>query len=147
MDNLKSASEVGRMGIRFLDPSQIKRFREGINSDPEFILAARFMSKEILLGAGDSKCIVTIRNGKVMEINLSPTFMDSWDFSIRATYESWEKLLSPSPPAFYHGLFAGMHRGTFSLEGNLEAAFAHFWAVGRMLDVMRQLQNESITDQ
>ena len=129
------------MEILFLDPSHIKRFREGINRDPEFILAARFMSQDILLGVDDSKCIISIRDGKVTEINLLPTFMDSWDFSIRATGESWEKLLSPSPPAFYHGLFAGMHRGTFSLEGNLEAAFAHFWAVSRMLDVMRQLQN------
>ncbi|MGD0915883.1 MAG: hypothetical protein ABSB22_05440 [Thermodesulfobacteriota bacterium] len=129
------------MGIRFLDPRHIRRFCEGISSDPEFKLAAKFMSQNILLGVGDSKCIVSIRDGIVAEFNLSPTFMDSWDFSIRATTESWEKLLSPLPPAFYHGLFAGMHRGTFSLDGNLEAAFAHFWAVNRMLDVMRQLQN------
>jgi hypothetical protein len=130
------------MSILFLDPKYIKHFCEGISNDPEFKLAARFMSQDILLGVDDSKCIVSVRDGKVTEINLLPTFMDSWDFSIRATGESWEKLLSPSPPAFYHGLFAGMHRGTFSLEGNLEAAFAHFWAVSRMLDVMRQLQNE-----
>jgi hypothetical protein len=130
------------MNILFLDPSYIKRFREGINSDPEFKLAARFMSRDILLGVGDSKCIFSVRDGIVTEINLVPTFMDSWDFSIRATAESWEKVLSPSPPAFYHGLFAGMHRSTFSLDGNLEAAFAHFWAISRMLDVLRQLQNE-----
>jgi hypothetical protein len=130
------------MAIRFLNRSHIKRFREGINSDPEFKLAAKFMSQDILLSVGDSKCIVSVRDGIVTELNLKTTFMDSWDFSIRATVESWEKLLSPSPPAFYNGLFSGMHRGTFSLEGNLEAAFAHFWAVSRMLDVMRQLQNE-----
>jgi len=130
------------MNIRFLDPRQIRNVCKGINIDPEFMLAARFMSQNILLGVGDSKCIVSIRDGMVIEINLSPSFMDSWDFSIRATPDSWEKVLSPSPPAFYHGLFAGMHRGIFSLEGNLESAFAHFWAVSRMLDVLRQLQNE-----
>jgi hypothetical protein len=130
------------MGIRFLDPSFVERFQKGINSDPEFRLAARFMSKDILLGVGDSQCIVSVRDGAIAKINLAPTFMDPWSFAIRAPTESWEKLLQPSPPPFYNGLFAGMHRGTFILEGDLEAAFAHFWAVSRMLDVMRQLQNE-----
>ncbi len=130
------------MGIRFLDSSQVERFREGINSDREFELAARFMSEDILLEVGDSQCIVRVCDGAVAEINLAPTFMDPWSFAIRAPTESWEKLLQPLPPPFYNGLFAGMHRGTFTLEGDLEAAFAHFWAVSRMLDVMRQLQNE-----
>jgi len=129
------------MAVRFLDPNQVERFREGINNDPEFRLAAKYMSKDILLGVGDSQCIVRVCDGVITEIELTP-ILDSWSFSIEASAESWEKFLQPSPPPSYTGLFGGMIRRTFEVAGDLEAAFAHFWAVNRMLDVMRQLQNE-----
>jgi hypothetical protein len=130
------------MRVRFLDPNEVERFRQAINSDPEFSLAAQFMTKDALLGVGDSQCIVRVRDGVVTEIKLDPTFMDPWNFSIKAPAEFWQKFLQPMPPPFYNGLFAGMLRGTLKMEGDLEAAFAHFWAMTRMLDVMRQLQNE-----
>ncbi len=130
------------MAICFLDPKQERRLREGINSDPEFKLAAEFMTQDVLLGADDSRCLIKVRDGVVTEIKVSPTFLEPWGFAIRASAQFWEKFLQPVPPPFHNGLFAGMTHGILKIEGNLEAAFAHFWAMCRMLDVMRQLQNE-----
>ena len=129
------------MGAIFLDSNKIERLRSSLNSDPEFQLAARFMLQNIHLRVADSACIVRVRDGLVIEIKLPP-FTEPWSFSIEGPSESWDKLLKPVPPPFYNSLFAGIQRGTFKLVGDLEAAYAHLWAVNRMLDIMRLMQNE-----
>jgi len=53
------------MSVRFLTPSETAHVRDAINADPEFKLASRFFSKDILLIVGDAKCIVKLRDGNV----------------------------------------------------------------------------------
>jgi len=130
------------MSIIFLDSNKVERLRNVINNDAEFKLAARFMSEDVLLEVDDSRSIIKVRDGVVTEIKLNPPSNDNWSFSIKATAESWDKLLQPSPPPFFTGLNAGMIRGNLQIMGNLEVAFAYYWAMNRMLDVMRQLQNK-----
>jgi len=130
------------MTVVFLDSSKVERFQNAMNNDAEFKLAARFMSEDVLLEVDDSRCIVKVRDGVVTEIKLNPPSSDHWSFSIKATAETWDKLLRPSPPPLYTGLNAGMIRGNLQITGNLEVAFAYFWAMNRMLDIMRQLQND-----
>ena len=73
------------MTIRFLNPSETAYVRDSINNDPEFRLASRFFSKDILLIVGDAKCIVKLRDGNVTEIKLNPTFMNPWSFFIKGS--------------------------------------------------------------
>jgi hypothetical protein len=131
-----------RMRVIFLDSSKLERLRNTMNNDTEFKLAARYMSEDILLEADDSRCRVRVHNGVVTEIRLDPPSEDHWSFSIKATAESWEKLLQSSPPPFYTGLNAGLIRGILQITGNVEVAFAYLWAMNRMLDIMRPLQNK-----
>jgi hypothetical protein len=35
-----------------------------------------------------------------------------------------------------------MIRGNFVVEGDTTSAFSHFWAVTRMFDIFRELQNK-----
>jgi len=130
------------MTIRFLDPIEVEGTRTSINNDPEFRLAAKFFSKDILLVFGESQSIVRVRDGKVEEILLNPAPLDPWSFYVKASTESWEKFLRPQPPPFYNGLFPAMMRQTFEVGGDLESAFAHFWAVTRILDIIREIQNK-----
>jgi hypothetical protein len=113
-----------------------------MNSDPEFRLAARYMTEDILFGVGDSRCIVKVCDGVVKDIALKPTPVDKWDYFIKGPEKSWEKLLQPFPPPFYQGFFTAAMREDFEFGGNVEALFAHYWATQRMIAVMRQLQNE-----
>lgn len=129
------------MTIDVLDEKRAERFRELLNSDPEFNLAARHMTENVLLEIGDSQRIVRVRDGIVTEIVQAPTFMDPWDFAIKGPVQSWVNFLKPVPPPFYTSLFAAMIRATMSVVGDLESAFAHFWALNRMLNFMRQFQN------
>lgn len=131
------------MTIRFLNPSETAYVRDTINSDPEFRLASRFFSKDILLIVGDTKCIVKLREGNVTEIRLNPTFMNPWSFFIKGSAETWQKFLQPIPPPTFTDLYGCISRQHFELGGDIEAAFAHYWALTRMLDVLRELENES----
>lgn len=130
------------MSLRFLDPSETAHVCSVINSDPEFKLASRFLFKDILLIVGDAKCIVKIRDGIVTEIKLNPTFMNSWSFFIKGSAETWQKFLQAVPPPFFTDLYGGISRQHFELGGDIETAFAHYWALTRMLDVLRELENE-----
>jgi hypothetical protein len=130
------------MTVIFLDSNKVAQLINTLNNDAEFKLAARFMSEDILFEVDDSRSIVKVRDGLVTEIKIAPGSKEHWSFSIKATAESWDKLLQPSPPPFFTGLHAGMIRGNLQILGNLEAVFAYSWAVNRMLDIMRQLQNK-----
>jgi hypothetical protein len=120
----------------------VEGLKDAINNDTEFKLAARFMSEDVLLEVDESRCIVKVQDGVVTEIELNLPSDAQWSFSIKATAESWDKLLQSSPPPFYTGLNAGMMRGNLQIIGNMEIAFAYFWAMNRMLDMMRELQNK-----
>jgi hypothetical protein len=130
------------MTVIFLDSSKVEQLRDAMNNDAEFKLAARFMSEDILLEVDDFRCIVKVRDGVVEEIKLDPPPDEHWSFSMKATAETWNKLLQPSPPPFFTGWNAGMIRGNLQIMGNLEVAFAYSWVMNRMLDIMRQLQNK-----
>jgi len=130
------------MTVRFIDPSNAISFMDVINNDPEFKIAARYMTKDALIEVGKTKCIVKFRDGMVTQIKSEDAFADPWDFAIRGSLDAWEKFLQPVPPRFYDGIFAGMIRGNFQLEGDTVSAFSHFWAVTRMLDIFRELQNK-----
>jgi hypothetical protein len=129
------------MALIFLNPGKVEELRNVLNRDEEFKLAARFMSEDILLEADEVRCLIKVLDGVVTEIRPDPGPVDHWSFSIKAAAKSWEKLLQPSPPPFFTGLNAGMIRGNLEITGNIEVAFAYFWAMNRMLDIMRQQQN------
>ncbi len=128
------------MEVLFPSADEAERARVAINRDPEFVLAARHLSSEILLREGGSVCLVRLRDGVISEIRLDTTPADSWSFSIEGPVESWEKLLQPTPPPFYNGVYSGMMRGKFRITGNIEDAYAHLRAVNRMTDLLRELR-------
>ena len=129
------------MTIRFLDPKELDAVQESINNDEEFRIAAKYFTNDVLFTVGEDQAIVQVREGVVSDIFLEPTFMDPWQFCIKASREAWEKFLQPTPPPMYNALFPAMIRQIFKVEGDLEKAFAHFWPITRMMDILREIQN------
>ena len=129
------------MAIIFLDKKNIERLRKSINSDPEFQLASKYMSQDIHFAADSSDCLISVRDGVVTEIKLDP-FLESCTYSIEGSVESWQKFLQPVPPPFYNEIYSCLRARTLKLTGNLEAVAAHFWALTRMTDIFRELQNK-----
>jgi hypothetical protein len=130
------------MAVSFMDPMNATKYKDIINADPEFKIAARYMTKDMCIESGNNRCIVKFRDGIVTEIKFEDAFADRWDFAVRASVDAWEKFLQPIPPRFYDGLFGGMIRGNFRIEGDTVMCFSHFWAVTRMFDIFRELQNK-----
>jgi hypothetical protein len=130
------------MAVRFTNPLNSDQLRKAVNTDPEFKIAARYMTKDACIEVGEVRCIVKFRDGIVSQIKTEATFADPWDFAIRGSVDAWEKFLQPVPPRFYDGLFAGMIRGNFRIDGDTISAFSHFWAITRLLDIFRELQNK-----
>ncbi len=133
------------MTFRFINPSETSHVRDAINADPEFKLASRFFSKDILLVVGDSRCIIKMRDGVVSEIRLNSTFMNPWSFFIKGSAETWQKFLHPIPPPTFTDLYGCISRQHFELGGDIEVAFAHYWALTRMLDILREVENELVS--
>ena len=130
------------MKIHFLDPNRIDHIRNTINDDPEFNIAAKYMSQDVLLEVENRQCIFKIRDGVLKDIILNPSPMEPWNYFIKGPEKSWELFLRPKPPPFYHSLFGASLRGDFQFGGDVEAMFAHYWATLRMFAVLRQMQNE-----
>ena len=127
--------------ISFIDPARTADIQAAINCDREFRLASRHFSKDILLTVGAVSCLIKIRDGMVIEIKYQPTFVNPWSFFIKGAIDAWEKFLRPIPPPTYTDLYGAIARLHFELGGDIEAAFAHFWAVTRMLEILREFEN------
>ena len=130
------------MSIRFLDAKEIPNIKKRVNRDAEFRLAARYMSEDILIGAGDKQCIFKIRDGTLIDIVLNPTLLDKSSFYIKGPEKSWQIFLQRFPPPFYQAFFSAVMREDFQFGGNMESIFAYYWAIQRLLNIMRILQNE-----
>lgn len=129
------------MAVILLDQNKTEQLRNAINKDPEFELAAKYMSQDVGFAVDDAEYVVEVREGIVTKIKPNLGF-ESWNFRIQGTEETWEQFLQPVPPPLYNHLFAGLLGGSLTLKGDLVAAFAFFWATSRMMDVMRELQNK-----
>jgi pimeloyl-ACP methyl ester carboxylesterase len=128
--------------ISFTDPARATDLRVAINGDREFRLASRHFSNDILLTVGAVSCLIKIRDGAAVEIERDPSFMKPWSFYIKGTADSWEKFLQPLPPPFFTDLYGCVARRHFELGGDIEAAFAHFWALSRLLEILREFEND-----
>jgi hypothetical protein len=112
-----------------------------LNGDPEFRLAARFWDCRIRYRLGDDAFVLVIRNGEVAAVVERPGVFDDYEIDIAADEASWQKILAPVPPPFYHDLFpAQLHHG-LRMSGDLASLLAYYGAVRRITDVMRSTHN------
>ncbi|TAM09403.1 MAG: hypothetical protein EPN72_00915 [Nevskiaceae bacterium] len=128
------------MALVFLEPARLAALAQSVNADPEFRLAARAMRYDVHLRADAAGTTFRIEDGQVTDARFAP-FLQASDFTISGTADAWAKLLQPTPPPFYHHLYAAMFRRNLYFDGNLEAAFSSLDALSRMVDLMRQAQN------
>jgi hypothetical protein len=114
------------------------RWRDIVNEDPEFLLAARDWTARLRVRMGDAEMIVGIRDGRIAAIESAPTPFHAWDAEIGGPRAGWEQFLEPLPRPFYQDLFPAMVHHGFTIAGDLESVFAYHPALRRMFDLMRQ---------
>lgn len=130
------------MTVVFLEPARFDALTQRINADPEFRLTARAMHHDVHLRADDLGSTFHIEQGQITSAKLAP-FLESFDFMISGSGDAWTKMLRKLPPPHYHHLYAAMFRQNLHFDGNLEAAFSSLDVLSRMIELMRDEQNDS----
>ena len=115
----------------------VQAFREAVNRDGEFQIAARFLDGALKLHFGDEALLLQFRDGKVTGI-AQPTLFDGADITIRGPVSSWREFLKPLPKPFFHDMFAAIVRKEFDWAGDSETFFAYYGALRRMFQIMRE---------
>lgn len=129
------------MSICLLDADEAERFRVGINIDQEFKIVGRDMTLNLVIEIGTDQRLLKVRDGEVKGIGRNIPMTDPVDVYISGASEFWKNLLSPVPPTRFQNLYAATHAGNCEVAGNHELFNAYFPAINRMIDVMRELQN------
>jgi hypothetical protein len=94
------------------------RFSEASDRDQTIGAMARYFTCTYLWDMGLAKVIVRMVDGKVYEINIDPGPMDSYDFALRASPETWREFARPVPEPMYHGIWSASFRRDLKIEGN-----------------------------
>jgi hypothetical protein len=115
----------------------VRAFREAVNRDGEFQIAARFLDGALKLHFGDEALLLQFRDGQIAGVR-QPTLFDSADITIRGPVASWLEFLKPRPRPFFHDMFAAIVRKEFDWAGDSETFFAYYGAFRRMFQIMRQ---------
>ena len=134
------------MAICLLNASGAERWRDRINSDPEFKLVARDMTLNLAIAAEDEVRLVKIRDGALTAIRRFVPLTEPVEITIKGAGEFWRKLLSPLPPPRFQNLYAAVRAGNCEVTGNSELYAAYFAAITRMIDLLRELENSRVSN-
>ncbi len=118
--------------------------REKANADPRFNRSARFWTFELLLRVGADSYLITILDGRIARFDQTDDIFQRYSGVLGGTEEDWLQLLKAVPPPFYQDFFGAFFQHNFEISGDLDSIFAHYWALLRLLDLMRASHNEGM---
>jgi hypothetical protein len=113
--------------------------RDGVNSDPEFAIAARFWTARIRFYTNENdEYFMTIEHGRVTDFHEGSDGYEASTIYVGGPRATWRDILSPVPVRFCNDFFpAAIHRG-MRLGGDLSSLYAYYGALQRILAVMRR---------
>ena len=122
----------------FPEPAWMEAYRGRVNADPEMEVIGGWFSVALSLGFGETRYVLRVERGKIVDVNAAPRIDARPAFGFRAPLEVWRKFVSPNPPALYHDFFAMLMRvPEFQLEGDGLVAMQNARALHRMMNLMR----------
>ncbi|WP_129113832.1 alpha/beta fold hydrolase [Halegenticoccus tardaugens] len=114
---------------------------DAVNDDNQFARLSKHFNATLLLEFGDDQYIVDATGGSIDLREIDPRFT-AWDIAIRASVETWEKMLDETPPPLYHDpLATWLEAGDLNIEGDLPLALRHTSAIKRLFTVFRRVRN------
>ncbi len=123
------------------DAGTAERLRERINQDGAFRQVSRDMKLNLAIETDGAARLVTFRDGALTSVRPFAAVTEPVDLTIRGDLTFWRNLLSPVPPPRFQNLYAGVRAETCQVSGNAELYWAYFAALTRLLDVMRDVEN------
>lgn len=115
----------------------IENLAQLVNRDPAIVRWGRHMSETFMVEVGDTRFLLTVRDGKIEKLEKGPFTQRSWSFAIRASRDSWEKFWQQPPAPGWHDLFALLRRGDVKFEGDQRVLMAYLQYVKLVLAAPR----------
>ncbi|MET3506583.1 hypothetical protein [Halalkalibacter oceani] len=130
------------MNKQSLSLEWINSFQQAVKQDQEFLWIAKHMNCTFLWKVGSESFLFKIEQGNILSIT-SPTWNDSWDFSIEGTQEAWNKFLKQPPPPLYNDLLGMVTRlPECELNGNRLMAMQYMRSLTRLFTIAREVQGD-----
>ena len=118
--------------------SWMQAFCERVNTDPEMAVVGDWFTTSIALGFGDTRYVLRVDRGQIVDVNAAPRIDSRSVFGFRAPLEVWHRFVGPNPPPLFHDFFAMLMRvPEFVLEGDGLVAMQNARALHRMMNLMR----------
>ncbi len=111
--------------------SWANKFKNLTDNDETIQCMGKYYTCTFMYDMGDRKIIVEMHDGKVKNINTDPAPLDSYDFALRASAQTWREFGKPVPKPMFHGIWSASFREDLKLEGDL-------------LSMMRNLRNFTV---
>src|SRR5258706_14892060 len=115
-------------------PAPAERFA----SDRELALASRFWPGALPPAVGSTRSALCFEPGRPPRIESSTAPARARDVEISADAAEWEKLLAPTPQAFYQDVFGAALHHPVSLGGDFETLYAYYPAIRRVIELLRE---------
>jgi len=119
--------------------------KEKLNSDKEFVLTARYWYCDIRFVVGETLYFMHIEDGRVASFAQGTHGFDPYTINIGGPAEVWEQMVVEKPIPFYHDWFAASFHHDFEFGGDLESAYAYYYAIRRINAMIGEAVRESRT--
>lgn len=120
----------------------IEKLQELVNADAALVHRARWLTADMMLEIGDTRHLVKIREGRIVDVSRFPLLAMPFDFAIIGTEDAWHEFWQPVPKPRHHDIMALIREGKMRIEGNLELMMAHFLTLKLMLEKPRSLARQ-----
>lgn len=111
-----------------------------VATDSQFQRTSRAFDATVRFDFGEEAYAVSVDETE-LTVHEDPTYV-SWDFALRASEDTWTKMLSESPPPLHNDLLGAWLRGNVTMEGDLKTAVQHMQPLKRMLAVFGEVTDE-----
>lgn len=103
----------------------IETLQQRVNDDPALVRRGRTLTTTFLLEIGPTAWLISIYEGRIVQVARGPFVMPSSSFALRAAEDDWQKFWSPRPPPGSNDLLALIKRRALRAEGDLQIFMAH----------------------
>ena len=119
----------------------MEEYQETVNADREMSVIGDWFTENFKISFEGTDFLISVREGKIANIEENPRFDRPAAFSLRAPMSVWNKFISPNPPPLYHDFFAMLMRvDDFVLDGNTLATMQNARALHRMMNILKQME-------
>jgi hypothetical protein len=79
----------------------------------------RYTDCDFMIEIDSQPYLASVRAGHISAFRRDTDPMSCWSFAVRGSARSWHKFWEPTPPPFFHDIFAMRKTGALIIEGDL----------------------------